>query len=81
MDFITLILRLTEKASEEKVCRADFLDQSYVTNVSDIMQQAACLVINPITVDSFASLKPVGRVSGLNLHNNPVSNQFKPTSS
>ena len=42
---------------------ADFSDQfkklSYVTNVLDItniIRQSACLVLNPITVNNFASL-------------------------
>ena len=55
------------------VDRANFSDQfkksSYVTNVLDItniMRQSACLVVNPVTVNNFASLfncTPVGRAS------------------
>ena len=58
----------------KNVSRADFSDQFRKVIVRykrigcniNVMRQSACLVINPITVDSFASLfnyMPVGRAS------------------
>ena len=59
---------------KEIVSNADFSDQFKKVNMRykrigyhiNVMQQSACLVINPITVDSFASLfncTPVGRAT------------------
>ena len=61
-------------SKKKNIGRADFSDRFRKVIICykrigyniNIMQQSACLVFNPITVNNFASLfncKPVGRVS------------------
>ena len=71
-----LVYKLKKKKKKKKknISRADFSDQFIKIIICykrigynvNIMQQSACLVFNPITVNNFASLincTPVGRAS------------------